>query len=72
MSDTSLNVLILNFQSTLDVVIGMAKRGECPADVIEAAAQFEEVIAKHLQDAEQKENLLKSVQLLKNLAAGVV
>lgn len=72
MSDTSLNVLIVNFQSTLDVVTGMAKRGECPADLIEAAAQFEEVIAKHLQDAEQKENLLKSAQLLKDIAASVV
>lgn len=72
MSEVSLNVLVTNFQSTLDVVINMAKRGDCPADVIEAAAQFEEVIAKHLQDAEQKENLLKSAQLLKNIAAGVV
>lgn len=72
MSEVSLNVLIVNFQSTLDVVIDMAKRGVCPADVIEAAAQFEEVIAKHLQDAEQKENLLKSAQLLKDIAASVV
>lgn len=72
MSDTSLLVLFTNFQSTSDAIVKQAKRGECPADVIEAAAQFEEVIAKHLQDAEQKENLLKSAQLLKDIAASVV